>query len=169
MAKVIAKLRKIYPSRYICFKSMKQAPVIFIISLLFVLTSCLDDADCVTTTTDFVNLRFYDRENNLIDTLNLVSLTAVGSDSVLVADSMVTAVRVPLDPQNESATYVFNSQFGRHTLTLSYALGTRLISEDCGVEIIYSQLALVSHSFDSVSVVNTVPVEDITEDIKVYN
>lgn len=148
---------------------MKPAHIIFVIFSLLILSSCLDEADCVTTTTDFVNVRFYERENNLTDTLFLTSLTALGSDSVLYNQDTVTSVRLPLDPQANSARYVFQSQYGRDTLVLTYSLGTRLISEDCGVEILYSQLDYLSHSFDSVNVANRVPVEDINEDIKVYN
>jgi hypothetical protein len=148
---------------------MKPAHIIFVISSLFFLSSCLNEPDCVTTTTDFVNVRFYERENNLTDTLFLTSLTAIGSDSVLHDQDTVTSVRLPLDPQQNSAKYIFESQYGRDTLVLIYSLGTRLISEDCGVEILYSQVDYMSHSFDSVNVANRVPVEDINEDIQVYN
>lgn len=103
------------------------------------------------------------------DTLLLSRLTALGSDSVLHDQDTVTSVRLPLDPQQGQATYYFDSQYGRDTLVLSYNLGVRLISENCGVEILYSQIDYISQTFDSLSVVNQVPVEDITEDIQVYN
>lgn len=103
------------------------------------------------------------------DTLLLSRLTALGSDSVLHDQDTVTSVQLPLDPQLGQATYYFESQYGRDTLVLSYKLGARLISENCGVEILYSQIDYISQTFDSLSVVNQVPIEDITEDIQVYN
>ncbi len=148
---------------------MKRRSVILLLFLPFLLAACLDEPDCVTTTSDFVNVRFYKVSTNEIDTLLLSRLTAMGSDSVLNDQDTVTSVRLPLNPQEGRATYYFESQYGMDTLVLIYNLGARLISEDCGVEILYSQIDYLSQSFDSVSVVNQVPSEEITEDIQVYN
>lgn len=143
----------------------------FIILLFFpcLLAACLDEPDCVTTTTDFVNVRFYDLAENVADTLYLDRLTVAGSDSVLAEMDTLTSVRLPLNSQEGRAAYYFETQYGRDSLVLTYSLGTRLISEDCGVEVIYGNIGVTAHSFDSVRVINTVPVEEITEDIQVLN
>ncbi len=148
---------------------MKFPYVIAALFLPLVFVSCLDDPDCVTTTTDFVNVVFYETEENLADTLFLEQLTAQGSDSILHYRDTVTSVRLPLDPRVNTATYYFQSQYGNDTLVLEYQLGARLISEDCGAEVIFSQIEYLTQTFDSIIVVNNVPVEDITEDIRIFN
>ena len=147
-------------------KRLSFIPLLFGICLL---ASCLDEPDCVTPTTDFVNVRFYSLQDNSVDTVFLQRLTANGSDSILNEMDTVTSVVLPLNPQEGNATYYFQSQYGRDTLVLSYRLGTRLISEDCGVEVLYSDVDYSLHSFDSVRIINRVPVEEITEDIQVFN
>ncbi len=148
---------------------MKRSSLIPALFCICLLASCLDDPDCVTTTTDFVNVRFYNLEDNLTDTLYLDRLTALGSDSVLNDMDTVTFVRLPLDPQQDQATYYFESQYGRDTLVLSYTIGARMISEDCGVELLFTQVGTAAHSFDSVQILNSVPVEEVIEDIQVFN
>ncbi len=148
---------------------MKQT-LILLIFFALVGQACLDDPDCVNTTSDFVNVRFYDAATNLPDTsLVLRRVSAIGSDSILAEQDTVNFVRLPLDPRGPSVTYAFETNLGRDTLVLIYNLGTRLISEGCGIEFIYSELDYSRCDFDSIRVVNRIPIEEIDEDIQIYN
>ena len=135
----------------------------------FVAQSCLTEADCVTTTRDFVTVNFYEFETNERDTLLVTSITAIGSDSLLADDELVRSIRLPLDPRRPSAAYIFDSELGIDTLVLSYDLGTRLISEECGLEFVFTGLDYTRNDFDSISIVNQVPIDGVDEDIRIFN
>ena len=173
--KEAAKLRKInflhgcQGNSYICCLVMRSSIKITFLVAIVGLTSCFDQPDCISPTTDFVNVLFYKAENNERDTLLINSLTAIGSDSVLVTNDEVTGVDLPLLPSQRSVTFIFDSELGLDTLVLSYEPRSRLVSEECGIDIIFSELDYIRNDFDSISVVNNILIEDVNEDIRIFN
>ena len=147
---------------------MKKILFFLAVSAIFI-QSCLDDPDCVTTTTDFITVRCYESDTGLRDTLVFRTVRAIGSDSLLADQDTLSSIRLPLDPRGPSVTYAFDTNLGRDTLILVYDLGTRLISEDCGIEFIFTELDYLRNDFDSIRVINRVPIEEIDEDIQIYN
>ncbi|MEM7109596.1 MAG: DUF6452 family protein [Bacteroidota bacterium] len=144
--------------------------VLGIVICFFAFVSCQDEADCLRITTDFANLRFYKIEDNEPDTVDLSMLKPLGSDSVLLADTTVSSsIRLPINPNAESTGFAFETEFGIDTLMLSYGTSTRLIAEDCGIEVIIFELEAVRNDFDSIRIVNDILIEDINEDIRIYN
>lgn len=143
--------------------------ICILVFLGFIVQGCLTDPDCVTTTRNFVTVNFYQLETNIGDTLFVTSVTAVGSDSVLAQNEEIRSIQLPLDPNRTAATYVFDSNLGQDTLILAYDLGTRLISEDCGLEFVFTGLDYDRNDFDSISIVNQIPLEGVSEDIQIYN
>lgn len=133
------------------------------------LNACLDEPDCISKTTNFVNLKFYNLENNTADTITVNALNVLGSDSTLVAEQDIVQVRLPLKPDQKQSTFIFDSELGIDTLILSYQASARLVSEDCGIETVYANLDYIRNDFDSINVVNKVLIEDVTEDVKIYN
>ena len=147
-------------------KTFLRVAVLFLIGL----TSCLDDPDCITSTTDFVNIRFYQKENRETDTLAINSVTIPGVDSVLLSDPAFRGtLRVPLDPLSDSAIINFDTELGQDTLVLVYQTSTRLVSEDCGLEILFSDVNYSRNDFDSIAIVNNILIEEINEDIRIFN
>jgi hypothetical protein len=146
------------------------------IRILFILLTvalisqgCLTDPDCVTTTRNFVTVNFYSTETNERDTLFFTSVTTIGSDTLLASNQDVRSIQLPLDSRQPMTTYVFNSNLDSDTLVLIYNLGTRLISDDCGLEFVFTEVDYARNDFDSISIVNNVPLEGIAEDIRIYN
>lgn len=142
---------------------------IILLAAAAMLTACLDEPDCIRKTTNFVNLKFYDLDNNQPDTITIAALSVVGSDSILVSGQNVVSLRLPLRPDQNSTTFIFDSELGEDTLVFTYKINARLVSEECGIETIYSNLAYAQNDFDSINVVNKILIEDITEDVKIYN
>ncbi|ELR72204.1 hypothetical protein C900_01758 [Fulvivirga imtechensis AK7] len=145
-----------------------------IIAILFImavmLMSACNEPDCQSKTTNFVNVKFYKIENNELDTLTILSITAIAADDTVFVENLeVSSVRLPLRPDTTATVFAFDSNFGRDTLILTYRKKARLISENCGVEVIFSDLGYSRNDFDSIKVVNQTLIEDITEDVKIYN
>ncbi|GAA0891591.1 hypothetical protein GCM10009122_12700 [Fulvivirga kasyanovii] len=148
---------------------MKIVIPILILSAAIILTGCLDDPDCNSQTTNFVNIKFYNSDNNEADTLNINGVIASGTDSVFFEEAEVSSIRLPLRPDTVQTTFVFDSELGIDTLILKYSVNTRLVSEDCGIEMVFSELEYVRSDFGSIEVVNKILVEQVTEDVKIFN
>ncbi|MEM9858063.1 MAG: DUF6452 family protein [Bacteroidota bacterium] len=147
-----------------------KSGILFLIVILCVVMACQDEADCISSTTDFVNLRFYKVEDNETATIEFFSLKPLASDSTLLSDTTINSViRLPLDLNATSTSFVFDTEFGRDTLILGYETSTRLISEECGIELLVFGLQSLRNDFDSIQVVNDILVEEINEDIRIYN
>ncbi|MEM6524068.1 MAG: DUF6452 family protein [Bacteroidota bacterium] len=148
---------------------MAKRSIYFVIVLL-TFTSCQDEADCISVTTDFANLQFYKIQDNELDTVDFISLKPLLSDSILLADTTINGtIQLPINPNTESTAYAFETEFGLDTLILGYNTSTRLIAEDCGIEVIIFELKELRNDFDSIRIVNDVLIEDINEDIRIYN
>ena len=144
---------------------------LFILACIVALAACQDEADCTSVTTNFANLQFYELESGETDTAVVVnSIKPIDSDSILVSETtIVGTIQLPLTANEASTAFVFETEFGRDTLVLSYKVSTRLISEDCGLEVLFTELESIRNDFDSIRIVNDILVEDINEDIRIYN
>lgn len=157
-----------FGNSYICRHIMKKT-LLFFCFLSVSIQACLDDPDCVTTTADAITIGFYEAESGVADTLVFRQVRAIGSDSILAELDTLSSIRLPLDPRGPSTAYHFDTNLGVDTLILSYTLGTRMISEECGIEFIFSELDFLRNDFDSIQIVNRIPIEEINEDIQIYN
>lgn len=158
-----------YCNTYICALFMKIVIPILLFTAAIFITGCLDDPDCNSKTTNFVNVKFYSSDNNRADTLNISSITAIGTDSTFLEEAEVSSIRLPLRPDTVQTTFIFDSELGMDTLILKYKVNTRLVSEDCGIETVFSELDYVRSDFGSIEIVNKILVEEVTEDVKIFN
>lgn len=149
---------------------MSRNVSLFFFGFLAIFFSCQDEADCISVTTDFANLSFYKIDLNELDTVVVNGLQPVGSDSILLSDTTITGtIQIPLNPNMNSSTFAFDTEYGLDTLILSYNVSTRLVAEDCGLEVLFSELDTLRNDFDSIRIVNNILVEEIDEDIRIYN
>ncbi|MTI22889.1 hypothetical protein E1176_17790 [Fulvivirga sp. RKSG066] len=150
---------------------MKLNHITLFITLLLVGTLACEEPDCVSELSSTINISLYKLEKNELDTVFLNELKAIGIDTALLSDVPdVSGFALPADPNANEVTFVFDTrEYGIDTLTLAYSTGGRFISEDCGVELLYSDLKAVRSDFDSISVINTILADVVNEDIRVYN
>ncbi len=155
---------------YICGLQFDMRHIVPTLLAALLLYGC-EEPDCVSETSSTINLSFYQLDLNQPDTVFVNKISAIGSDSVLVANTdNVSKVSLPANPQTDSATFVFDiREYGVDTLTITYQNGSRLIAEDCPFELIFSELNYSRNDFDSIRIVNKVLLEAINEDIRVYN
>jgi hypothetical protein len=175
-----AKLRKIKLllgwswDSYICSRSMKKTTLI--------LTACLlaffgcDDPDCISTAGEAVKIGFYSYPKDSARKVRVNRLQLAGSDIVLIATSAdLSSVTLPLNPADTTITVIFDTEFGVDTVQIGYSVVSRIITENCGVEILYTNIKSLRSDFDSIRVVNSnVQInfkqpEVINENIRVYN
>jgi hypothetical protein len=135
---------------------MRNLLFLMICTLILALPACDDNTDCSTLTRNLARVRI------VSDTDPRPPMPYESIFPALVPDSVITGTVLfnttyafPINPEAPTTTFYFNAQNFRDSLTLGYDIRYAVISELCGVEVIYSNLRVVSHSFDSVRVIST--------------
>ncbi|MEQ8474743.1 DUF6452 family protein [Fulvivirga sp.] len=153
---------------------MRKLAGIMFLAYLF-LVGC-NEPDCIRLASTTMGIGFYDINTGDALAIRVNRLQVVGSDSVLMENVTSTrSVLLPLNPSDTSVTAVFDTEFGIDTLILSYNTVTRLISEECGAEIMIENLRRARNDFDSIRFVNrslqiTLGESNIvTENVQIFN
>jgi hypothetical protein len=105
---------------------------------------------CPTTNTIKVLFRQTRGSSKVADTLNLVTLTADFINTPIYADSSVSSVVLPLNPNATTTQYTFNLEGGTtNTLQLKYTATPTTFHEVCGAQIVFTDLEVVNSNFDT--------------------
>ena len=124
--------------------------------------SCSEESDCFSENTAIIRIEFFqlntldpDTSFYEVDTLvftSLKSVYVVGNEERQIIDSTSVFQRMalPVDPRIDTTAYVI----GRDSLTISYDIRQRILSPDCGVEQVYSNLDTLHSTFDSLVIDN---------------
>lgn len=154
---------------------MKKTTLFFLLIAISLATSC-DGPDCIRTGSVRIRLGFYDLQEGGAAAIRINNLQILGSDSVLfdgVPD--VSNIILPINPSADSITVFFDTELGSDTLTIGYKKIARLISEECGAEVVYKGLNIIRSDFDSVRVINSstqinyLEPDVVNENIQVFN
>lgn len=126
----------------------------FFFTILFGAAACSEGSECYSENTSTISINFFKR-NTLDpdtafyeqDTLVVSRVYAIGNEDSLIVenDTIFGTLVLPVNPQNNTTAY----RIGRHNLTIRYDIQQRIMSPDCGVEQIFSNLDTVTYSFDS--------------------
>ena len=124
--------------------------------ILFILSSCLNDPDCVVTATLNVSIHF-ERITSDTGRFVLFDSVKVSGTNVLYYENQedsVSAVALPVNPSEFMTTFRFYYASTMDSIRLSYTRKAQVISPACGAFAHYQDLAVLSTSFSSVTVVN---------------
>lgn len=153
---------------------MRKIAIILCLACLF--TIGCDDPDCIRLSSTTMGIGFYDITTGDVAAIRVNRLSVVGYDSILMSDVTSTnSVLLPLNPNDTTITAVFDTEFGIDTLIINYNTVTRLISEECGAEIMIEKLRKGRNDFDSIRFVNrSLQVtlgesNTVTENVKIFN
>jgi hypothetical protein len=147
--------------------------------ILFVLTivsSCLDDPDCVRTADTALVISFKRLSDSKADTVILYSISAVGTDSIFYKstesdelDTLNGFALLSVNPYADETLFKFLFPLGQKIMRVGYKNTARFISEECGSERNQYDLTILETQFDSVRVVNPVLSIDRTPNIEIFN
>lgn len=145
--------------------------------------SCQNE-DCVSTFNNYLLVGFFERDTLEDGTINVIekdttffAVMAIGNDSIFYdADTLASTFTLPVDPANEETLFQFYTidSIAYDTLNLSplevvityypndvpdilgvrYDRATRVITEDCGVEIAFVNLEIEEVSFKDYNLSN---------------
>lgn len=156
---------------------------VVIIVMGVALTACGTEPDCTTSGSSIVKVGFA-RVNSQPDTVFVENDTLIfnrvyalgNEDSLIVESDTLTFLRLPLKPNAGTTTFVMENKrkgattdFEFDTISFDYQIGQRLISPDCGVEVIYKNLQVnENYTFDMVFLINNELNRDPDANIEIF-
>lgn len=121
--------------------------------LWILVAACLDEQDCLITTTNLVKVSFKDSKNAAREIV-FDEITVSGLDKKYYVAATVASVQLPVTPAESEVTLTFSFENRVETLTVGYDIASEIISKDCGAFTNYINLGVNNTSFDSLRVVN---------------
>lgn len=137
------------------------------LGLVLLLASCLNEPDCIITSTNLVKVSFKNLENKALS-MDMDSIIVAGLARPFYKDSTVTSVQLPVSPDQDEAMFTFVYNDLRQTLSLSYIRGIEVISPECGAYPNFRGLNVVTTSFDSLNLVNDRLILNATVNLEIY-
>lgn len=148
----------------------------WILFVMIIVSSCLDDPDCVRTADTALVINFKRLSDNKADTVILYSISAVGTDSIFYKstepdelDTLNGSALLSVNPYADETLFKFLFPLEQKTLRVGYKSVTRFISEECGSERNQYDLTILETQFDSVRVVNPALSANRTPNIEIFN
>ena len=160
---------------YICAEErpfVRKFPTLF---LFFIVTSCLNQANCYITASNLVKVNLKKSDNSPA-AITFTSITVSGTSLTFIPDGPVTALNLPVDPATSETTFLFKysaivegvTTNKSDTLTLSYSSEIQLISEECGALQYQKDLAIVSTDFPKTKLINSSLLTTVASNLEIY-
>ena len=144
---------------------------IFILYLLLLFSSCVDDELCVGEGTNIIKVKFYDINDpttQLAVTLDEIEVSGDPEAFPVYADSTLSAMNLTIDPNELETTYIIHTATRSDTLKLGYYIQSKLISPACGPELLFSQLEVIQYSLDSIYLEESQIKRETETNIRIY-
>lgn len=137
------------------------------LGVVLLLASCLNEPDCIITSTNLVKVGFKNLENKALS-IEMDSIIVAGLARPFYKDSTITSVELPVSPDQDGATFTFVYNNTRQTLSLAYLRGIEVVSPECGAYPNFRGLNVVTTSFDSLNLVNDRLLINATVNLEIY-
>ncbi|HAA13089.1 MAG TPA: hypothetical protein DCE41_15920 [Cytophagales bacterium] len=117
--------------------------------------------DCVSIRSEEAIIIFADTANETEDILSPTwdSVYGVGANFEVYGDTSLQNWILPMNPARDSVAFVFvsygDTDTTRDTLGLTYRTLEQVLGLNCGYEILYNDLEVYYHTFDSARVVDS--------------
>ncbi len=141
--------------------------IVQILSLIFLLTGCLNEPDCVITSTNLVKINFK-KDSKTSREITFTKINVSGLTKDFYAQEKVTSVQLPVNPDETEATFTFYFEDRTETMQLTYTRKSEVISVTCGAYTNYAGLTVTESSFELFNVTNTQLLINATSNIEVF-
>jgi hypothetical protein len=129
----------------------------FITLLIMAFASCLDEPECYGLNNSIVGITFKNVSDNKSLVIDSLTIIADQTGTELMSDAAASKVLLPLNYFEASTSYTFKISDSSYQMVLGHTSQVQFVSRDCGERFVLSDLYVVSHSFDSVRLVNATP------------
>ena len=155
-------------------RTRTPSPLRYLLAAVVLLSgiAACSDTDCTTSNTAYVNYNIYDANGNSVSLTGPVTVTAAGTDSVLInQESNLQSMQLPLRYTSTEDTFVVHlSEVLFDTIFVTHQNIPHFISMECGTGMYYhiDNVRCTRRIFDSISVVNPDINFDANEHIQMY-
>lgn len=146
-------------------ETMKKGLLILFGLLVF---GCDDIESCTSDSNQsFMVVRFFDMESKTAKKVGFRVSTDESSTLYGLSTDSLT-IGLPLDPQDTSVMFLFDSDTNDYALHIRYDPIFTIFDPDCDPSLFFNQLDTLSSSFDSTAVIGTITNRQLTSNFEVY-
>ena len=111
--------------------------------------SC-DTTDCISFSTRIVVVDFLDAETGNSESRDFDLITSAESSVLFYGDTTLSTLYLPVNTDKDNTTFLFfNPDNTIDTLEIGYVRTERLISKDCGLELVFKNIEIIYTTFDN--------------------
>ncbi len=136
---------------YICTINCKPLKFVRFVSLLLITVGCLNEPDCLITSTNLTKISFVNGKS--IREITFDEIRVSGLDKIYYNNAKVSSVQLPLNPEITEITFTFTFESRVETLRLRYNTSVQIISDKCGAFTNYGDLELIETTFPNIEIV----------------
>lgn len=136
---------------YICTINCKPLKFVRFVSLFLITVGCLNEPDCLITSTNLTKISFVKGKN--VREITFDEIRVSGLDKIYYEDAKVSSVQLPLNPEMTEITFTFTFEGRVETLYLRYNTSVQIISDKCGAFTNYGDLEIIDSSFTDTQLV----------------
>ena len=141
--------------------------IVQIISLIFLLTGCLDEQDCIITSTNLVKINFkIDSKTARVISFTKINVSGLTKD--FYSGASVSSLQLPVSPDDNEATFTFEFEGRTETMHLTYTRQSEVVSPSCGAFTNYSGLSVSESSFELFTLTNRQLVINAASNLEVF-
>ena len=141
--------------------------IVQFIILFFLLAGCLNEPDCIITSTNLVKISFK-KDSKTVREITFDKINVSGLTKDFYIKQKVTSVQLPVDPVEIESTFTFYFEGRTETMLLTYSKKAEVISASCGAFTNYSDLLVSESSFDSLRITNNQLLINATSNLEVF-
>jgi Family of unknown function (DUF6452) len=136
---------------YICTINCKPLKFVPIICLFILLVGCLNEPDCVITSTNLTKIAFV--KGNVARVITFDQIQVSGLEKKYYENAQVSSVQLPVNPDTTEIIFTFTFEGRTETLHLRYKTSTEVISDSCGAFTNYGDIEIIDTSFTNIQIV----------------
>lgn len=131
------------------------------------MTGCLDEQDCIITSTNLVKINFkIDSKTARVISFTKINVSGLTKD--FYSGASVSSLQLPVSPDDNEATFTFEFEGRTETMHLTYTRQSEVVSPSCGAFTNYSGLSVSESSFELFTLTNRQLVINAASNLEVF-
>jgi hypothetical protein len=136
-------------------------------SLILLFSACLNEPDCIDTSTDVVKIAFKASDHTALE-VNFTEIQVAGLGKKFYPATKTSSVELPVNPEQSQVTFTFLFDNRTETLILNYVRRAQVVSPSCGAFQNYSGLQIEDTTFEDFRIINTQLSKNATVNIEIF-
>jgi hypothetical protein len=143
--------------------------IVQFIALIFVFSGCLNEPDCIITSTNLVKI-YFKKDSKTPWEITFTKINVSGLSKDFYAGQKASYVELPVNPEDIESTFTFSFEGNVETVHLTYTKQSQVISASCGAFTNYSNLSVseTKTSFKLYKITNNLLLLDATSNLEIY-